>query len=576
MPTPTPASKPVSKPASKPASKLAPTPGPPNATTEPRPSPGRDPATRDLAARESAARDLAGRDIGTRILTRISSAAGSGRSARNLERDAIVTVDKGRVRVAVPSEFIAEYVGRNFVPALRSAASAELTADGQQTLDKDVSVEIVVEAAAFARDRGGATAAAEPAPASGRGGRGDSGRDIGAGLGDGRSGGIGPRRPNPNRDLRHRLSDFVVGECNRLAFTAASTIAAGTAPARFSPMFLHGPCGVGKTHLLQGLAAKAAERLGHKVKYTTAETFTNDFVQAVKSGSTESFRRAFRDVEILCIDDIHFLASKTATQSEFLHTFDALGLTGRMVVLASDEAPRDIRSLGEALVSRFLSGAVIKIDAPDDATRLALVRQLSTARGLALDDEAIALLAERGGRPLPNGTLPSVREIAGLLTRVEAMRNFMGDADASGLTASLPSGVPSNVMGRSMVAKALGLTTDQGRGPRRPVPASLIIERVCRALRVDQSDLMSKGRHARVVLARAMVTYLARRLTTMSYPEIARSLARTNHSTVITAFNRVTGQMKAGQMVAGGPDLAEVSIQALAERLEREVVSAAG
>lgn len=521
-----------------------------------RPTPGRD------IARDST------RDIGARILSRVSGAVGSGRSARNLERDAIVTVDKGRVRVAVPSEFIAEYVGRNFVPALRLAASAELTADGQQTLDKDVSVEIVVEAGAFARDRGGATTAPEPAPASGRGGRGDSGRDIGGGLGDRRGGSGGPRRPDPNRELRHRLSDFVVGECNRLAFTAASTIAAGTAPARFSPLFLHGPCGVGKTHLLQGLAAKAAERLGSNagkgVKYTTAETFTNDFVQAVKSGSTEGFRRAFRDVEILCIDDIHFLASKTATQSEFLHTFDALGLSGRMVVLASDEAPRDIRSLGEALVSRFLSGAVIKVDPPDDATRIALVRQLSTSRGLALDDEAISLLAERGGRPLPNGSMPSVREIAGLLTRVEAMRNFMGDADHA------------MVLGRSMVAKALGLTSEAGRGPRRPVPASLIIDRVCRSLRVDQSDLMSKGRHTRVVLARALVTYLSRRLTTMSYPEIARSINRPNHSTVITAFNRITAQMAASQMVEGGPDLAEVSIQSLAERLEREIIAAAG
>jgi chromosomal replication initiation ATPase DnaA len=127
-----------------------------------------------------------------------------------------------------------------------------------------------------------------------------------------------------------------------------------------------------------------------------------------------------------------------------------------------------------------------------------------------------------------------------------------------------------------MVAKALGLTMGDVRGPRRPVPSALIVERVCRSLRVDASDLMSRGRHTRVVLARALVTYLARRMTTMSYPEIARCMARPNHSTVITAFNRIKGQMAAGQMVEGGPDLAEVSIQSLAERLEREIASAAG
>lgn len=523
-----------------------------------------------------------GRELGDRILGRVARAVGSGKSARHLERDAIVTADARRIRVAVPSEFMAEYVGRNFVPELRRAASAEMTAAGDAASADDVSVEIVVEAGAFARDR----AAAAPGPtepvATGAGrGAGRRGGDVAAGIGPRPDG--GGRRPGPQRELRHKLDDFVVGECNRIAYTAACAVAAGTAPGRFSPMFLHGPCGVGKTHLLQGLAVRAAERLGGRVKYTTAETFTNDFVQGVRTNSTEAFRRAFRDVEILCIDDIHFLAGKSATQAEFLHTFDALGLSGRMVVLASDEPPRDIRSLGEALISRFLSGAVIRIDSPDDATRVELVRRLSTTRGLALDEEAVALIAERAGRPLPGGTMPSVREIAGLLTRVEAMRNFMGPGDGAvtGLAVGAQAvtgtgGFGGGVIGRSMVAKALGLTLGEGRGPRRPVPSALIVERVCRSLRVDASDLMSRGRHSRVVLARALVTYLARRMTTMSYPEIARCMARPNHSTVITAYNRIKGQMASNQMVEGGPDLAEVSIQSLAERLEREIASAAG
>lgn len=534
-------------------------------------------ATR-IPGREAAAGPRAGgaslgspADIGGRILGRVSHAVGSARSARTLERDAIVSVVQGRVRVVVPSQFVKEYVGRHFLPALRQAAADELAGGAASPPAEDVPVDIVVEAEAFPRAAGAGRATPRE---KAREATGAPGREASPNAAESETRAVRPARPVPAarrapglRELRHRLDDFVVGECNRIAYTAACAIADGTAPARFSPMFLHGACGEGKTHLLQGLAARAAARLGGRVRYTTAETFTNDFVQALKGGTTEGFRRAFRDVEVLCVDDIHFLAGKSATQAEFLHTLDTLGMSNRMLVLASDEPPREIRSLGEALISRFLSGAVIRIDPPDDAMRTELVRRLSVGRGLALDDAAVALIAERAGRPLPGGTLPSVREMEGMLTRVEAMRNFMGPGEGA---------LPGGVLGRSMVAKALGLTSNDGRSPRRPVPSPLIIERVCRALRVDASDLMSRGRHARVVLGRALVTYLSRRLTTMSYPEIARSMARPNHSTVITAYNRVMAQMAAGKMVEGGPDLADVSIQSLAERLEREITSAAG
>lgn len=492
-----------------------------------------------------------GREIGARILSRVSQSVGIGRSARHLGRDAIVTVEGDRVRVAVPSHFIAEYVGRNFVPALRQAAAAEMGRPGEA--EAAPALEIVVEPGAFT-------------PAPGREGSRGSARDGAApARAEAAAAAVRARRAAGLRDVRRRLEDFVVGECNRIAYTAACAIADGTAPARFSPMFLHGACGVGKTHLLQGMAGRAAARLGGRVRYTTAEDFTNEFVQALRTNSTEAFRRGFRDIDLLCIDDIHFLSSKVATQAEFLHVLNTLGLGGRMVVLASDEAPREIRSMSEALTSRFLSGAVIRIEPPDDATRVELVRRLSASRGMALDEESVALISERAGRPLPGGTLPSVREIEGMLTRVEAMHSILGPSD--------PAGGP--LIGRSLAARALGLATPDGRGVRRPVASSLIIERVCRALRVDPSDLMGRGRHARVVLGRALVTYLARRLTTMSYPEIARSMARPNHSTVITAFNRVTAQIAEGKPVEGGPDLAGVTIRALAERLEREITAAA-
>lgn len=501
--------------------------------------------------------------IGERIVRRVAASVGQERWARHVGRDTMVTVAEGRVRVTVASDFQREYVVRHFTAALRRAAAAELRAERRgPEVAGDVPLEIVVEPSAFPK-------------------RDDSpGREAGAidGIGASERGAAAstaapaaPSRASSPRSAsvepRHRLDDFVVGECNRIAYTAACAIADGTAPPRFSPMFLHGPCGVGKTHLLQGMAVRASKRLGAgRVKYITAEAFTNDFVAAVRANKADAFRRAFRDVEILCIDDVHFFGSKQATQAELLHTLDTLGHAGRMVVLAGDESPRDIRMMAESLRSRFLSGAVIQVDAPDDATRVELVRRLSASRGLALDDGAVSLLAERAGRPLPGGSSASVRDIQGLLTRVEAAHRLILGGDRGG----------AGVIDRSMVARALGLTSVGGGESRRPVPIALILERVCRSLRVDASDLMGRGRHARVVLARALVTYLARRLTTMSYPEIARSMNRPNHSTVITAFNRVTRQMSEGETVAGGSDMVDVTIKSLAERLEREVVSVGG
>ena len=192
-------------------------------------------------------------------------------------------------------------------------------------------------------------------------------------------------------------------------------------------------------------------RLGGRVRYTTAEDFTNEFVQALRTNSTEAFRRGFRDIDLLCIDDIHFLSSKVATQAEFLHVLNTLGLGGRMVVLASDEAPREIRSMSEALTSRFLSGAVIRIEPPDDATRVELVRRLSASRGMALDEESVALISERAGRPLP-GDAPVQRD------RGHA---HQGRGDAQHPRPSDPAADRSSTA-RSRVGS--GLATPDGRG----------------------------------------------------------------------------------------------------------------
>ena len=215
--------------------------------SQPAPTPGRDAG--DTASQSPSA---ASREIGCRILSRVAQGAPGGRAARNLERDAIVTLCGDRVRVVVSSHFFAEYVGRNFVPALRQAAAAEMLASGLPA--QDVGVDVVVEPDAFARP----TAAPRPAGATGDRPRIDTSAASAPQDHARPRDGAPPRRAPAARDLRYRLAEFVVGESNRIAYTAACTVAEGTAPPRFSPMFLYGPSGVGKTHLLQGLAHRAA------------------------------------------------------------------------------------------------------------------------------------------------------------------------------------------------------------------------------------------------------------------------------------------------------------------------------
>ncbi len=352
-------------------------------------------------------------------------------------------------------------------------------------------------------------------------------------------------RAAPRPTLQHRLEDFVVGLSNRLAYAGATRLADEDGPC--APLFVHGPSGVGKTHLLQGLAARFAQRRpGAVVRYTSAEAFTNEFITAVRAGKIDAFRKIYRKVDLLCIDDVHFFSNKDATQSELLFTLDAVGLEGSRLALASDEHPREIQKLSERLLSRFLAGAVVRVDTPDPALREKLVKLLAQRRGVAIDEPAMALLVERSARGPSTPGVPaaaaggSVREIEGLVNQIDAMRRVLPELLAD-----------DGRVGLTLVRKALGLdgptpgsaVTRTNARLKKPISVELVISEVCRHLCVDLHAFMGKGRHKRVVLARSMVASLSRRLTTMSFPEIARIMGRTNHSTVITAQKRIDAQM---------------------------------
>lgn len=428
--------------------------------------------------------------------------------------------------IETPNAFAMEWIERTFRAAIDDCAARVLGAGAR------CEVRTAPEATADDRTDPGAaaptTAAASRVPR--RGETGDGGRTA-------------PRTPR-GAALR-RLEDFIVGESNRLAFAASEQFGEGGDEAP-RILFLHGECGVGKTHLLQGLCRRRNERAPRSVvRYVTAEQFTNEYIAAVRDGSLEAFRRRLRRVDLLAIDDVHFFANKTATQAEFLHTIDAIDLTGARIALVSDEHPRHIRRFSQSLVSRFLSGMVVKVERPDRPTRSSLVARLARERGLDLTTAAEDLVAGRFAG--------SVREIEGAVTRLAAL------VELDGLRGQLGPGTIERLLGDDAPALPGGA----------PIRLGSIVESVCASLGVAKEDLLGQGRHRRTVLARGVVAHLARELTAHSYPEIARALGRDTHSAVHTAAKRVRAEIDRDAVVAIDAD--SIRVRETIDRLRHDL-----
>ena len=359
---------------------------------------------------------------------------------------------------------------------------------------------------------------------------------------------VTPPSPAARRDQPRwrRLEDFVVGDSNRIAFEAVRRMAEGDLGG-IRGILLHGGCGVGKTHLLQGLcAARRARHPGERIRYVTGEQFTNDYIQAVRGGTIESFRSRVRGLDLLAIDDVHFLSNKGATQAEFLHTLDAIGLAGARVAIVTDAHPRALRAFSEALVSRMLAGMVVQVEAPDRGMRESLVVRMAEERGIALDAGAARAIGDRA--------IGSVREIEGALARIAAALLL---EDRGGIA----------TLGLGERALGLGESAVRGAPPR----ISSIVDAACEELGVSRDDLASAGRHRKVVLARGVVVHLAREMTTLSFPEIARHLGRTAHSSAHAAARRVRDMMDRGEELRPDDGASPRSVRELVESVRRGV-----
>jgi chromosomal replication initiator protein len=319
------------------------------------------------------------------------------------------------------------------------------------------------------------------------------------------------------------FDQFVIGDCNRLAHAAALTVAEMPGHA-YNPLFICGPPGVGKTHLLCAIAHLV---LAHNpqltVRCTTGEAFTNEFLGALAGGNTEVFKARFRDVDVLLLDDVQFLERKTRTEEEFFHTFNALYAGGRQIVLSSDRPPPDLQALEDRLRERFQAGLVADVRAPELATRLGVLRKRAQQDGIVLPDGSVlSLLAERVAH--------NIRALEGALIRVVAYSSLTGRP----LTVELAAQVLDGLYPQRSLRSA---------SPTHTV--AHIQASACAFFEVSLEEMLSTRRSAHITWARHVAMYLTRELTSESLPAIGRQFGGRNHTTVLHAWRHTSTRLAA-------------------------------
>jgi len=333
----------------------------------------------------------------------------------------------------------------------------------------------------------------------------------------------GFRSSGPLGNPKLSFDQFVIGDCNRLAHAAALTVAELPAQA-YNPLFICGPPGVGKTHLLSSIAGLLlSHNPGLAVRCTTGEAFTNEFLGALSGGGTDGFKAGFRRLDVLLVDDVQFLERKTKTEEEFFHTFNALYDAGRQIVLSSDRPPQDLQALEDRLRERFEAGLVADIKPPELVTRLAILRKRAHHDRIELaDPQVLEAIAER--------VTLNVRALEGALIRVVAFSSLTGRP----LTAELA---------REVLDGLYPVSTGHQR--RGPTSVGEIQAAACEHFGLSSEELLSTARTARIAWPRQVAMYLSRELTGESLPSIGRHFGGRDHTTVLHAWRRTTARIAA-------------------------------
>ena len=326
----------------------------------------------------------------------------------------------------------------------------------------------------------------------------------------------------PNLNPKYTFDTFVIGNSNRFAHAACVAVAESPAKA-YNPLFLYGGVGLGKTHLMHAIGHHiVSQKKDSKVVYVSSEKFTNELINSIKDDKNEEFRNKYRNVDVLLIDDIQFIAGKERTQEEFFHTFNTLHEANKQIIISSDRPPKDIPTLEDRLRSRFEMGLITDIQAPDFETRIAILRKKAQLERIDVPNEVMSYIAKN--------IKSNIRELEGALTRVVAY-----------------SSLSNRVISFDLATEALKdiITTSKNE----EINVLRIKEKVSSVFNLKMEDFNSKKRTRSIAYPRQIAMYLTRELTDLSLPKIGEEFGGRDHTTVIHAHDKVSKDIEESEEI---------------------------
>lgn len=319
---------------------------------------------------------------------------------------------------------------------------------------------------------------------------------------------------------RYMFDSFIVGKNNELAHAACQAVAANPGYA-YNPLFIYGGVGLGKTHLLQAIGHELSKKTD-KILYVSCEKFTNDYIHAVRNGQAKIFKDHYRNVDLLLVDDIHFMGGKDGTQEEFFHTFNELHQTNRQIVISSDRQPKAIPALEKRLQSRFEWGMIADVSSPDLETRIAILETKCREKNYKLGRDILAYIA--------NNITHNIRELEGALNRLIAYYEFNNSFPSIDSTKSILAGIISNFQSKSTTTKT-------------------IIEAAAKFFDLNIKDLTGQSRKKELVVPRQIAMYLMRKEINASYPLIGNELGGRDHTTAMHAYNKIEKEYRENEKI---------------------------
>ncbi len=400
-----------------------------------------------------------------------------------------VGLDEGVLTVAVRNSFVKDWLENRLIGTVERTVSS--------ILGEDVGLQFVVVA--------GGREEKDPGLLTKREGEGNNGGEAKAAA-----------RTSSPLNPRYRFETFIVGPSNRMAHAASQAVAENPATA-YNPLFIYGGVGLGKTHLLHAAGHVPMER-GYNILYVSSEEFTNDLINSIRARTTEQFRGKYRNIDVLLIDDIQFIAGKEQTQEEFFHTFNTLHSANKQIIISSDRPPKAIPTLEERLRSRFEWGLTVDIQPADLETRTAILRTKAEYQPIPVPDEVLDVIAHK--------VQSNIRELEGALNKVVAQATLL----RMPLTVEMAEQVLSNLFGQPV-------TVD--------IPE--IVEAVAGYYRITIQSVYGRSRRQDIALPRQVVMYLARQETNASLPQIGEAIGGRDHTTVLYAHDKIADLVERDQ-----------------------------